>query len=58
METMSDTPARLFEEMAEVHGLKLDPSLVRAAIGDEFVSMDRPLMDGDEIVFLPPMAGG
>jgi molybdopterin synthase sulfur carrier subunit len=35
----------------------LDPS-IRIAVNDEIVPGDRPLADGDEIAFLPPMSGG
>jgi len=35
----------------------LDAS-VRIAVNDELILGDRPLGDGDEIAFLPPMSGG
>lgn len=58
VDTNSATPAEVYHELAGAHGLTLDPAVVRAAIGDEFAPMDRPLSDGDEVVFLPPVAGG
>jgi molybdopterin synthase catalytic subunit len=31
---------------------------VQAAVAHAVVSMDTPLRDGDEVVFLPPVGGG
>jgi molybdopterin converting factor small subunit len=33
-------------------------SSVRIAVNDEMILGDRPIADGDEIAFLPPMSGG
>ena len=30
----------------------------RIAVGEEFVTPDTPLCDGDQVAFLPPMSGG
>jgi molybdopterin converting factor subunit 1 len=38
--------------------LGLDPSMVRAAVNGEFADDGHPLADGDEVVFVPPVAGG
>lgn len=35
----------------------LDAS-IRIAVNDEMILGDRPVGDGDEIAFLPPMSGG
>ena len=32
--------------------------MLRVAVNAEFAAWDRPVRDGDEIVFLPPVAGG
>lgn len=46
---------RLFTDRAELekiqHGL-------RVAINEEYTSMETELSDGDEVVFIPPVAGG
>jgi molybdopterin converting factor small subunit len=52
------SPAALYAELAARHNFRLDPTLVRAAIGSEFVPMDRTLSEGDSVTFIPPVAGG
>ena len=34
------------------------PSMPPAAVNREYADGDRPLADGDEVAFLPPVAGG
>lgn len=34
------------------------PSLVRAAVNQEFASLGTTIRDGDEIAFFPPVTGG
>jgi molybdopterin synthase sulfur carrier subunit len=48
--------ASLYRELQPRLGL--EPRLVRAAVNGEFVSFDRVLSDNDEVVFIPPVAGG
>lgn len=35
-----------------------DPSLVRAAVNQDFATRDTPVRDGDEVAFFPPVTGG
>ena len=35
-----------------------EPTLVRAAVNQEFASPVTPLQDGDEVAFFPPVTGG
>ena len=44
--------------LAERHGFTLPREMLRIAINAEFTTWERPLQDGDEVVFLPPVAGG
>ncbi len=61
-EEVLDTPARtaaeLYEQLQAQHSFTLPASALRCAVNDEFAEMDRALADGDEIVFLAPVAGG
>lgn len=54
--TPTATVGTLYEELRPRLGL--DPALVRAAVNGEFVDDDHPLGEGDEVTFLPPVAGG
>lgn len=54
--TSADTVAQLYEELAPRLGLA--PAMVRAAVNGEFAEDTQALSDGDEIVFIPPVAGG
>lgn len=58
IETRATTARELYRFLAEQHGFTLKPSSLRAAVNDEFVSMDDPLHDGDCVAFIPPVAGG
>ncbi|RYG27079.1 molybdopterin converting factor subunit 1 [bacterium] len=56
IETSAATVDALYAELQPRLGL--DPQMVRAAVNGEFVENDQPLKDGDEVVFVPPVAGG
>lgn len=43
---------------ARVSGNKPFPGGVVVAVNMEYTSLDRPLKDGDEVAFLPPVTGG
>jgi len=56
--TEARDPAALYRELQAVHSLGLGANRLRVAVNDEFSPWDRPLNDGDRIVFIPPVAGG
>jgi molybdopterin converting factor subunit 1 len=58
VETSAGTPAALYAELAARHGFRLARSQLKVAVNDTFADWDRQLADGDEIVFIPPVAGG
>ena len=43
---------------SEVPRFDAFPSMPRAAVNREYVGGDTALRDGDEVTFLPPVAGG
>jgi molybdopterin synthase sulfur carrier subunit len=45
-------------ECSQRHGFALSADRLRVALNGEFASWDRPLANGDEIAFLPPVSGG
>lgn len=58
VETTAGDAARLYDELAVRHGFKLGREQLRVAVNSEFSDWTRPLADGDEVVFIPPVAGG
>ncbi len=58
LSTDSTTPQELYVELSSKHPFTLPASRVRAAVNGQFVDPTVVLSDGDEIVFIPPVAGG
>jgi molybdopterin converting factor small subunit len=58
LDTAAETPAALYAEVAARHGFRLAPSQLTVAVNAAFSDWERPLRDGDDIVFIPPVAGG
>ncbi|MGH8232659.1 MAG: MoaD/ThiS family protein [Rhodanobacteraceae bacterium] len=51
-------PRALYAEVAARHGFTLTPERLRVAVDGEFTNWDQDLVDGAEVVFLPPVSGG
>ena len=58
VDTTAETPAALYSEIAARHGFRLPASQLQVAVNAAFCDWQRRLEDGDEIVFIPPVAGG
>ncbi|GAB5562560.1 MAG: MoaD/ThiS family protein [Synoicihabitans sp.] len=58
IETESADAQSLYEELQKAHGFTLPVDRLRAAVNGEFQPWPAPLADGDEVVFIPPVAGG
>lgn len=52
------TAGILFDEIASRHGFTLGRSSVRPAINGAYAEWDDPVNADDELVFIPPVAGG
>jgi molybdopterin synthase sulfur carrier subunit len=48
----------LYHELAQTHPFTLPVDRLRAALNGEFAPWPAPLTDGDDLVFIPPVAGG
>jgi sulfur-carrier protein len=48
----------LYEELRARRGFSLAADALKVAVNAQFSDWDRPLRDGDTIVFIPPVAGG
>lgn len=57
LETGAATLAELFRELEARYQFPRLPNL-KVAVNDEFADWQRPLADGDSVVFIPPVAGG
>ncbi len=55
--TDAGTAAELFDELSRRYDFP-DVGNMKVAINDEFEEWDSKLVDGDSVVFIPPVAGG
>lgn len=58
VDTQARTPAALFAECASRHPALPAFSASLVAVNDEMTDWQRPLAEGDEVLFFPPVAGG
>ena len=58
VETYACTAGGLYEELRFRHRFSLDSSALRAAVNGDFAPWNAPVAEGDEVVFIPPVAGG
>ena len=48
----------LYAQRQREYGFAMSAERLRVAVNGEFAAWNRPLSDGDEIAFLPPVSGG
>jgi molybdenum cofactor guanylyltransferase len=58
IETRAATARELYDELCVLRRLTLLPAQLRVAVNEEFSDWSRPLVAGDRVAFLPPVAGG
>lgn len=58
LQTESAVAADLYRELAARHGFSLGTDAVRVSVNGVYAAWDTPLSENDEIVFIPPVAGG
>lgn len=58
LEVSPTTAEALYSLLAEKYSFSLRSALLRAAVNEEYVPWDYQIKDGDEVVFIPPVAGG
>ncbi|MFT5387727.1 MAG: molybdopterin converting factor subunit 1 [Lysobacterales bacterium] len=56
--TLSGNAEELYHELATKYKFSLSDDIVRVSINNEYVSFNAHLNDGDEVIFIPPVAGG
>jgi molybdopterin converting factor small subunit len=57
-ETNAATAGELYEELKSEFKFPLGQEQTGVAINGDFSAMDSPLSNGDEVVYIPPVAGG
>ena len=56
--TAAETIMELFVELKKKHKFSLTIEQLRVAVNGGFVSWEHVITSGDEVVFIPPVAGG
>jgi molybdopterin-guanine dinucleotide biosynthesis protein A len=56
--TAARNPRELYAELRARHGFTLPTEMLKVAVNGEFGDWGQPLMAGDSVVFIPPVAGG
>ena len=56
--TVAATPAALYAELRNRYPFTLVSEQLKVAVNAEFVDWNAPLREGDNVVFIPPVAGG
>ncbi|HEU4618883.1 MAG TPA: MoaD/ThiS family protein [Gammaproteobacteria bacterium] len=58
LSTSAATPSELYREVAVRHGFLDAAGRCKVAVNDELADWERPLREGDVVLFFPPVAGG
>ena len=58
LSTQAATPAALFNELKSRYPFTLNAEQLKVAVNTEFRDWQTSLKDGDQVVFIPPVAGG
>lgn len=58
IKTDCQTALELWKSLAEEHKLKMELNFLKVAVNEEYVDFSYQLQNGDQIVFIPPVAGG
>lgn len=58
LESAAATPEELYADLSAAHGFTLESSQLKVVINDAFKAWDTPLQPNDNVVFIPPVAGG
>ena len=58
LDSDADNATQFYGELLERHAFTLEPEQLRVVINGEFADWNSTLREDDEVVFLPPVAGG
>lgn len=54
----SPSPSELYEHLRERYRFPLPMDRIHLVVNDEYSPWDKPLKQGDRVVFIPPVSGG
>jgi sulfur-carrier protein len=57
-QTQAETYADLYQELNQHYGFSLKQESLQIAINHEFSNFNQTVKDQDQVVFIPPVAGG
>lgn len=58
IETQAKNPKELYGELQKKYRFKLPVKILKVAVNGEFAGWSQSLRNRDEVVFIPPVAGG
>ena len=58
VETPAETALDLYAALSDTHSFDMEAEAMKVVVNEKFVDWSHALSDGDEIVFIPPVAGG
>ncbi len=58
LDTSAASPLSLFLELSKAHSFPIAANQTRFVVNGSYVESSHPLQEGDEVVFIPPVAGG
>ncbi len=58
LQTECETVKDLYDWLREKYAFKLSTDILRVSVNSQFVHWQTHINDNDEIVFIPPVAGG
>ena len=58
VETSSSTVKDLYQELKSKFNFRLSVDILKVAVNNEFASWETQLKNNDQVVFIPPVAGG
>lgn len=58
IETAAKTAQDVYFELKEKYNFSLDDSFVKLSLNQKYADINSLVSEGDELVFIPPVAGG
>ena len=56
--TTANTATKIYDEVSQRYGFSFAQDALRVAVNGAYVDWSQAIENGDELVFIPPVAGG